>query len=251
MTTTKVLTGPRPGTLVLPLSFGQARIAVNPNAATVTVIVSTDDDDGPVADVVNRATGTLHGDRYDVYIPEPTPLVMSTGNTTATFHSSVGFVAQSVHNSNVFVGDQMNVNGIATGGPATSRGDITVEVVLPPNSTVEFDSVSAALTVAGDLSALEANTVSGEVKAETILGRADIRTVSGPVTISHYRGCNACIGTTSGAITLAVAGERRTGRIKADSVSGSIHITNSAATGLTATGSTLTGSTLTGYRHIN
>jgi hypothetical protein len=239
--TSKVLTTSRPDTLALHLTSGQVRIAVNPNATDVTVIVSTDDDDGPVADAVNGATVDTHSNRHDVRIPEPSPMVMSSGNSTFAFHGRVGFVAQSIQATNVFVGDRVNVNSTVVGGTAISRGEITVEVVLPPDAAVEFDTTSADFTAVGALRALNAHTISGSVTAETILGCADIRTIAGRVAIGQYQGCDARIATTSGEINVAAAGDLRSGRIKADSVSGSVRIANTRATGLTVHSSTVTG----------
>ena len=239
MVTSKVLTAARPGTLAVHLTSGQVRIAVNPNATDATVIVSTEQDDGDLADAVNDTTGDTTGDRYDVRIPEAPPMVMNTANTASVFHGTVGFVAQSVQ-TNVFVGGRL-VDSTIDGATAQSTGEITVQVILPPNTAVGFNTASADLNVVGALSALDAHTVSGLVDAETILGPANIHTVSGPVDIGQYRGCDANINSVSGPITVSVAGDSRAGRIKADSVSGSVHVTNATATGLTVDAQTMTG----------
>lgn len=260
MATSKTLTADRRASrFKLYLPVGTAHVAVNPRAAYPVVIVSTEDDSGPAADMVNKTTGIAFGDTYEVHIPEPPLSSTFSPGGNVTFNTvGGGYVAQAVHMRTVMVGGQVFSQSATGINAATPPSQIAVTAILPPDTTLDFDSTSASLNVVGDLPALQARTMSGDitvetvgdlqvnatssnVHADTVLGPTSINAISGQVTVDQYRGSNARIDTTSGQVRLTAAGERRSGSITVNAVSGAITIANSRALGLTVNASIITG----------
>lgn len=261
MAITRMFTGSA-AVLDLHLPIGQARVTVDRAAAEITVVLSTPDDDGPAVEAITGATERLGGDSYQIRVPQNTAAaVVATGGAVIASGNIAGggvFISQSIgtlHGESSLIvinGNRVQVGAI--NGPVVSAG-IVADVTLPEGVALDYNSLSAPLTVAGHLVALDAETVSGSicldsigvvavkttsgrVTASTVYGPIGVNTVSGRVEIDSYRGSDAQISTVSGRVAVdAYPGSR--GVLRVGTVSGRIELRGTSA--LTVRASTVSG----------
>jgi len=157
-----------------------------------------------------------------------------------TVHGEVTLVA--------FNGNRVQVGTV--NGPAVSAG-IVAKVTLPEGVALDYNALSAPLTINGHLVALDAETLSGNidldsvgvvavkttsgrVTASTVYGPIGVNTVSGRVEIESYRGSDAQISTVSGRVAVdAYPGSR--GMLRVGTVSGRIELRGTSALTVRAT----------------
>ncbi|MFC3997957.1 DUF4097 family beta strand repeat-containing protein [Nocardiopsis sediminis] len=235
---------PAPGALTFALNaeYAQVEVAVNPTAPAAVVILSGPDD------VVTGARTDFTAGTWSLRLPTEhasgMPTVMTRGRST--------FVTGGTITGNMSViGGQVFVNGrLVTPGPAAEP--ITVQVILPQESslrtditagrvetrgrlaTVEHSTTSADLTadtvdwlwaesVSGDVTfvrmadAAEVTTVSGDIRANA-RARANLRTVSGDIRAGVGPDTQVDATSVSGDVTVAGGGPR----VRANSVSGRV-----------------------------
>ena len=99
--------------------------------------------------------------------------------------------------------------------PAWIRGRVRVEIGLPADSRVEFDSGSAGLDVHGRVTALRIDTGSGDIRAEHVGGDVSVHSSSGAVRLGLVDG-DVTVNTGSGDLRV----ERVTGSVRCNSSSG-------------------------------
>ncbi|MCZ1012677.1 DUF4097 family beta strand repeat-containing protein [Streptomyces lydicus] len=240
---------------------GTVNVTIDPTLKNTVVTVSTDDDEGPLADAVRGATqkeSTYQNlNCLTVRLPEVQRNTMTMGNSTFSFNGGNMVVGQNfgvvrgsvtgmtISNGDVIIGGRKVVsNGrvVAEQGTVVSggaMGTITVEVKLPSDqSSVRLETTSADLTVHGDLQVLDVRSVSGDVEARglhTLRGtttsgdfevgrvdaRVDVSSVSGDIEIGAYNGTEFRANTVSGDVHVS-ATPAADGSIDASTVSGDV-----------------------------
>ncbi|MFJ6784507.1 DUF4097 family beta strand repeat-containing protein [Streptomyces yangpuensis] len=262
MTTSKTFTATAAGALWADVisHLGTVNVTVDPTLANAVVTVSTGDDEGPLADAVQRTTIEERTHQalncLTIRVPQVKGNTMTTGNST--FNSSgnsvvvgqnFGVISGSVtgvtiRGGDITIGGRKVVSGgrvVAPAGTMVSgggMGTITVDVRLPDMSSLRVESTSADLSVKGDLQYLDFHSVSGDVEASgvhTLRGntasgdfevhrveaRVDVSSVSGDIEIGAYNGSEFNANTVSGDIHVTGT-PTATGSIDANTVCGDI-----------------------------
>lgn len=204
MATTKRLTADRPGpvTLDVNVSAQDVNVTIDENCLVATVEITTADDEGQPADIVNRSRLDQSGDSIIVDIAPTSGVTVQGGGggsvQTNVFSRGGRRTVVSNFSGGVVVGD--NVSVISTGGGVTivngmvvSRGGtviiggspVVVNATLPPSSSVNAHTVSGDVTVAGSAQTLRATTTSGDIEFDGNAQQVDAHTVSGDVIIGR------------------------------------------------------------------
>lgn len=217
------------GPVAFELPAGTARVTVDRTAKTATIRLHTPDSDGPSVDAI-RDSRSNSQNGLTVTVPDN-----GSGNGGVTVISGGSYSNVSVSGSGTVT---VNGNVISCGG-RVSRG-ITADIAVPPGTDLVFRGKSSDLTVTGPLAALDASTVSGDIRAG-VLGDAVVRTVSGDVEIDavsrrldasttsgdievgSYSGEQAMLNAVSGDVNLA-ATQSAAGPLSARTVSGDIRL---------------------------
>jgi hypothetical protein len=113
----------------------------------------------------------------------------------------------------------------------------TLEVTVPAGSSVEVESINAAIDVAGVTGEIDVSTVNGLVKVAGPTRGVEIETMTGAVDV-RATGAPMRIRTISGAVTVAGA----TGEVGIETVSGKVEVAGNAVSALeieTTTGGVL------------
>ncbi|MEV6439862.1 DUF4097 family beta strand repeat-containing protein [Streptomyces anulatus] len=240
---------------------GTVTVTVDPTLTHAVIMVSTTDDEGPLAEAVANTTHREHRYRnmecIRVDVPEPRDLLMHGGGSSHRYSGNTMVVAQNfgtIHGSvtgvvmsdgDITIGGRRIVsNGrviaqqgtVVQGGGA---GTITVDVRLPSDmSSVRLETTSADLTAHGDLQILDVHSVSGDIRGQGVHtlrvattsgdteleraeARVDVSTVSGDVHVGAYNGTGARINSVSGDIRLS-ATPVADGEIALSTVSGDV-----------------------------
>lgn len=272
MTTTRTYTGSA-GILDLRLPVGHARVTVTPDTAQITVTLSTPDDTGPSVEAISNTAESLDAGRFVIRVPDIAPDIIGgdnygtviTGNGI-TFNSFSGggvHVMQSATMVNgTIIGMHANGDSPAYGHSprAVSASPIDAEVLLPVGCALSIYGTAVNTDITGHLAGLQARTVSGRVRAasvgelvaettsgdiqvEVVLGPVVARTVSGDVAIGSYHGPEARISGVSGDVRLG-AGQGATGTLQAKTVSGDLELRGTGRLAVSA-------STVSGRKQIS
>lgn len=227
---------------------GRIAVVVDATATHAKVKVHTSDAEGPLADAVRDTTIVDRCGRLRVQVPETAGAagsIISTG-TMRGFRNEItvtGNVGGSmvVSSGDVFIGGRQIVgNGrvVAQQGTVVGGGTITVEVTLPPGSSLTAQTASADLDVRGALHELDVrsvsgdveaqcvhtfrcNTTSGDVEIERITGSVNATGVSGDIEIGTYSGSSFYANTVSGDVMVS-ATPNSSGTLFANTVSGDV-----------------------------
>ncbi|MBS2538911.1 hypothetical protein KGQ20_39810 [Catenulispora sp. NF23] len=248
MATTRTLTSSA-GILDLRLAVGHVRVTVSPDAAQITVTLSTQDETGASAEAISRTTSSFGTEQFTIRVPDIAAPVIS--------RSGLNLV--SVGNS---------INGVSIGGDAFVLGNFTravsaspiaAEVLLPTGTALRIHSTDVTAEITGHLRALRFHAVSGRVRANSVadlvadttsadidvevqLGPLLAQTISGDVAVGSYHGPVARISTVSGDVRLN-AGQGATGVLNAETVSGDLRLGGTGRLAVSA-------STVSGYKQI-
>ncbi|MFE0776772.1 hypothetical protein [Streptomyces sp. NPDC058861] len=241
--------------LDLSVSHGAVNVTVDPTAVHGRIRVHTAATEGTVADAVNGTTFTEHGSRLTVSVPDDTDgaaggsySVMQVGGNVVSFNGGVintGMTGVTISNGDIWVGGQRVVaggrvvaeQGTAVGGAA---GTITVDVILPANSSLAISTKNAETTVRGDLHAirfeahngslqaggvrfLEAETHNGSVLLDAVEEELQASTHNGSVTIGAYSGRRGSASAHNGDVTIT-ATPASSGRLAARTHNGTIRV---------------------------
>lgn len=117
--------------------------------------------------------------------------------------------------------------------PARGRApQLLVDLSLPSGAHVWADAGEAQVVATGSLASLRAHTSSGSVSAETVVGRVDVRTGRGPVTIHD---CDGGVIDVSDAVVILRSSR---GPLQVRGRSGDVHVwwVNAATAVTTSTG---------------
>lgn len=240
-------TSSRSGAVLAEVIAGHAdlTVTVDPGITRAEVTVTTTATTGPVADAVRRTTIRDTPRGIEVRVPE----TGGQGATTVT-HYPGGAVTVTQVMGNV----TGNVTGIQIGGrnsggvfingqrvgEAGSQATITIDVRLPVGSGLSADAISGAVTARGSLEHFAADTISGAVTAQaasiadvsTQSGRIEIgvlhtggrlKTMSGRIEVSAYRGDQLEATTMSGRIAITATPEAA-GPLSVRTMSGNIAV---------------------------
>ncbi|MEU3353801.1 DUF4097 family beta strand repeat-containing protein [Streptomyces sp. NPDC037389] len=226
--------GTGPIVLGLSLSLGKVLVSVDPAVSQAEVMLHTDDTSGPGADAVLGARVRQDGRVMSVEVPEITNAMVAGGGGMHVVQN-FGTVTSSVVGATI-------INGrVVSGGAMPTIQPLKAVVILPPGSSVAVVTTSADAVVAGEVERLEfrsvsgamavetarsltVDTTSGRVRADRVTSEAAIRSVSGSTTIHSYSGSTASVTSTSGTIRVTATAQA-TGYIRAESVSGDVHVT--------------------------
>ncbi|MFF9691057.1 DUF4097 family beta strand repeat-containing protein [Streptomyces sp. NPDC014623] len=263
MTTSQTFTATAAGAVWTDIisHVGTVNVSVDPTLKHAVITVSTDDDDGPLADAVRGATKSesryQNLDCVTVRVPEAEGNTMTMGNSTYRFsggnmvvRQNFGVIRGSVTGMAIADGD-ITIGGhkvvsdgmvVAEAGTVVSgggMGTITVDVKLPSDqSSVRLETTSADITVHGDLQVLDVhsvsggieargvhtlrgNTTSGDFEVDRVDARVDVNSVSGDIEIGAYSGTEFRANTVSGHVHVS-ATPAATGSIDANTVSGNV-----------------------------
>lgn len=246
MTTTRKLTGPA-GTLDLRLPVGYASVTVDPDATQIMVTLSTPDDTGPSAEAINNTTGSVNDGQLLLQVPDIAAPGIVTGHRNGISIGSNHRGGTTIVTTgrltigNVIGGVFIDGDAFVVGNSprAVSALPINAEVLLPAGAALSIHGTAVMAGIAGRLEALQVNTVSGWVRAESVAdlladttsgdieveavrsGRTVVHTVSGDVVIGSYQGHGAYISSVSGDVHLA-ADPEATGALTAKTVSGDL-----------------------------
>ncbi|MCM2424275.1 DUF4097 family beta strand repeat-containing protein [Streptomyces sp. RKAG293] len=265
MSTQMKITAEHTGPISLDLSVqtGTVRVTVDPAITQAVVTVATDDDEGLVADAIRAITSTEFTRAADAWLKVTVPQIpgssgsVQMGGSSFHFNGGVGMSVVSV--DSIGVGMQMIGNDVYMGGKkviengrviaatgtvvtGTGRaGTLTVDVTLPPHSSLRLSTTSASLQVrSGDLDSLDVQTVSGSVEAQGV-GRLTANTTSGSVYVDSVD-TSVAVTSVSGAVEIgAYSGSSFT----ANSVSGAIRMTATPAASGSVSARTVSGAIAT------
>lgn len=232
MATTRTLTSDRPGpvTLDVDVTSQDVIVVVDPKCTVAAVQVSTRDDSGQSADIVNKAKLSQRGDTLSVDLSSAGTVIGGGSVQTNVFGPRRTVVSNVA--GGVFVGGD-NFSVISTGGGVTIvngqviSGDavviaggspVRVTATLPAGSVITSRTASGSLTVKGPAKAVVANTASGDIEIEGDVLDLDLNTASGDIDIAGAAGFVRA-RTASGDITVD-----RVTRIEATTASGDITV---------------------------
>lgn len=222
---------------------GTITVTAEPDCDHATLTIHTDDEDGPAAEAVRAASlrqvaNGLYASVQGKGGNNGGTTVITGGGATVV--QSFGTVTGSVTGM-VISGGDVTVNGVRVrGGGATvvqGSSPIQITAIVPEGSSLAGTSQSADINAEGPFTKVTASTQSGDVRvgqAATIntktqsgdirLGRTDVvegNTMSGDITIADFAG-TAQLKTMSGDISVhATAG----GDLTARTMSGDISVT--------------------------
>lgn len=247
--------------------IGTIDVTVDPKATHITIVVSTEDTEGPVADAVRSTLWHEVKGTITLSVPEIGGGRARGGFTSVSYGNSS---FQSFGNGSTFNG--INVSGVGItvedgalymGGTCVVRdgvvvaetgtrvggsgyGSISVRITVPTASSaltcettsasvrvhgnlevIHFHSVSGSLAAAGAYT-LRADTTSGAITADMVYGEVDAESVSGRILIGAYNGDAAKLKSVSGSLTLSATPAAR-GQLTARTVSGAISLRGTGA----------------------
>jgi Putative adhesin len=201
--------------------------------AAVEVTVSADADvasaelSGP-AEVVDAARVSYRGVRWSLRLPRTAAVP---GGVTVIQSPGAGMVIGAVSGTGIVIGcGRVVVNGVdvtaAVSGAAAEP--VRLAVTLPVRSCLEARLDAGALTACGPLSRALVTATSADVEIASA-GTAEIRTVSGDITVGSVVDC-ARLGSVSGDIDV----DDTVGPVTAHSTSGDITVHAAAAVTVSA-----------------
>lgn len=242
--------------LDLSVSNGAVNVTVDPKAVYGRVRVHTAATEGTVADAVNDTTFTEHGNTLTVSVPDDMAggiggdySVMQVGGNIVSFNGGVTntgtMTGVTISNGDVWVGGQRIVSGgrvVAEQGTAVggATGTITVDVILPAQSSLAVSTKNAETTVRGDLQTirfdarngslqaggvkvLKAETHNGSVLLDHVDEELEASTHNGSITIGAYNGRRGSARTHNGDVTIS-ATPASSGRLAARTHNGNIRV---------------------------
>lgn len=225
------------------------QVIIEPGRTHAELTLSTEDDEGPSAELVNKATLTASGNHLNVNtqrVEESTGgggmTVIQTGRGSIRMTGSGGVFVSGGGRVNVSgaVGRNISiVNGRVVGGDISGvvfgGSEVTVVARVPDRSAVTATTISGAITAQGqgEFAQVSANSTSGAVDVEKVT-RANVQTVSGAIDIAELTS-DAMLNSVSGAIGVHGA---PSARASASTVSGSIRGTG----GIDLHGNSISGS---------
>lgn len=242
--------------LDLSVSNGVVNVTVDPAAAHGRVRVHTAATEGTVADAVNDTVFTERGNKLTVTVPDDPAggsySVMQVGGNVVRFNGGVintgntgTMTGMTISNGDIWVGDRQVVAGgrvVAEQGTVVggASGTITVDVILPPRSSLAVNTKNAETTVRGDLEAirfdarngslqaggvkvLEAETHNGSVLLDRVEAELEASTHNGSITIGAYNGHRGSARTHNGNVTIS-ATPASSGRLTARTHNGNIRV---------------------------
>ncbi|MFC4588633.1 DUF4097 domain-containing protein [Sphaerisporangium corydalis] len=227
-TSTRTLSAPMPGPVVLDLTMPHGQITVTVTDTDRAEVTLTAPADGPDATAMTAATLTAETRVLTVNVPttsQPSVTVV-TGNGGRTIVT--GNVA-----SGIFVsGGTMHISGnLINGQPVPGMQGVRAEVRLPHGSALRVRTRSAPVTARGELEwvdhtsgsgdldmdgcrKLTAHTTSGDIRAD-YPDHANVQTVSGDIRLGRTETVTAV--TTSGDIRIEdFGGSGRLGTVSGD-----------------------------------
>ncbi|MBN2416544.1 DUF4097 family beta strand repeat protein [bacterium] len=100
-----------------------------------------------------------------------------------------------------------------------SNGSVTWNLLVPPETEIEFEAASGDIAVTGLRASFDAKTASGDVELTDIQGDVEISVASGDITLDHIKG-DIDVSTASG----EVEGDNLDGMVNVSCASGDIDI---------------------------
>ncbi|WP_431881681.1 DUF4097 family beta strand repeat-containing protein [Micromonospora chalcea] len=188
------------------LPYGTLMVRTEPGLQHPEIVVSTQDQTGPSADAVRKARFVERNGQVSVEVDMP-----DSGGGSVTIVNGMNFS-----------GGVTMVNGrviSGSGAVQTGNSSIYIAALLPPNSSVEFDTVSAAVQIEGAAAHVSGKTMSGSVTVE-VAASADCSTVSGRIDIRALGG-DARLKSMSGSIDVCATTPCR---VKAETMSGDVTV---------------------------
>lgn len=123
-------------------------------------------------------------------------------------------------------GGTLSINGDGRRNPG--RG--LIEVTVPVWAHVEINTIGGNLIFVSMPDRVDAETVSGFIRATGGSGTADLQSVAGPVTVTDFHGTKLSIDATGGAVTVTSS----SGRMEIDNVTGGIVLRGIRSTSVSA-----------------
>lgn len=271
MTTNRTFSGTA-GMLDLRLPVGRARVTVTPDTTRIAVTLSTPDDTGPSVEAIGNTVESYDAGRFWVRVPDIAADIIGGSGSSQVVNNGGGTVFNNFHGG-IHVGRSVQVvNGTITGiyingdnldfghsPQAVSAQPINAEVLLPVGCALSIHGTAVIADITGHLTGLQANTVSGRIRAasvaelvaettsgdidaEVVLGSVMARTVSGDIVIGSYHGPEARISTVSGDVRLG-AGAGARGTLNVKTVSGDLDLRGTGRLAVSA-------STVSGHERI-
>ncbi|MFC6083710.1 DUF4097 family beta strand repeat-containing protein [Sphaerisporangium aureirubrum] len=217
-TSTRALSAPMPGPVVLDLTMSHGQITVQVTDADSAAITLT----GP-AEALDDATLSAEARVVAVNVPTPD----QPGMTIVTGNGGRTVIAGNINSGVIVTGGTMHISGSVISGRAVSGMNVTpgvrAEVRLPRGSALRVRSKSAAVSVRGELEWVDHASVSGDLDMDGC-GKLTARTTSGDIRADYPD--HATVQTVSGDIRLG-----RTETVTASTTSGDIHIEDFGGTG--------------------
>lgn len=217
---TRTHTAEQAGAIVfdVALTAGAIRVTVE-DRPSAEVTVSTEQDSGPAADMVQAATFTERPGRLAVRVPDA-PATISGGTVHVSRGGRTVISTGSVFNAGVLMfGSGVVVNGGAVVGGVVVGSPVTIDVRLPLGSTLVGKTTAADVETYGELAAADVETISGALSIDTV-AQPRLRSTSGDIRIARLTG-DGRLRTVSGDVRVHAAVECS---LSAQSVSGDIRV---------------------------
>lgn len=227
-------------------------VIAEPGRTRGEITLSTNDDEGPSAEMVNAAEFIESGDKLTVRIPKGAgaTTIMNTGRGGISVASIDGDVIMTGGASGSIVvngvrisggGGGVQVNSFGGGGGVFIGGFSRVALTarVPEKSSVRADTQSGAIATTGIMRAVSgksqsgnvhvdyatdvhAETMSGGVSVDRLAGNASLRSMSGNVTVHAVANSRASASTMSGNVSTSkdpgvefdVDGSSMSGRVR-------------------------------------
>lgn len=180
MTMTRTIRATQPGPVHLRSSLPSQDLTVDAVPCDHgEITLSTADDDGPSADVVNAATLTVNGNELRVHLPR------GAGGTTIV----------SGNGSPILVTAQIPPGSTVTA--ESTSGDIEIRGSV---ASADLDSTSGSILV-GNVIHVDAQTVSGGICVDNLRLRGRLKSVSGSIVVHGPQGASCSARTISGDVS--------------------------------------------------
>ncbi|MEO3807881.1 DUF4097 family beta strand repeat-containing protein [Sphaerisporangium sp. B11E5] len=221
-TSTRTMSAPMPGPVVLDLAMPHGQISVNVYSTDRAEITLTGPAEGPGSTALPGATLAAEARVVTVNVPitEQPGLTIVTGNGGRTIIT--GNIVAGTVVTGLVIGADGSINGPSVSGTQITPG-LHAEIRLPHGSALRIRTKSATVTARGELEWVDFTSVSGDLDVDGC-GKLTARTTSGDVRAECPD--HATVQTISGDVRLG-----RTETVSASTTSGDIHIADFGGTG--------------------
>ncbi|MEV7968277.1 DUF4097 family beta strand repeat-containing protein [Sphaerisporangium sp. NPDC088356] len=222
-TSTRTLSAPMPGPVVLDMTMPHGQITVQVTDIDRAEITLTGPADGPYREALAAATLTAEARVVTVNVPT----TGQPGMTIVTGNGGRTIVTNNLNGGIIISGGSMHFSGSVISGHPVSGMHITpgvrAEVRLPRGSALRIRTKSATVTARGELEWVDHSSVSGDLEMDGCR-KLTARTTSGDIRADYPD--HATVQTVSGDIRLG-----RTETVTASTTSGDIRIEDFGGSG--------------------